>query len=57
MKLLKEEKNILKSVENDEWESIPNFKQESKRYQEAARMTLRDNLLNENRRTKKLIKG
>jgi predicted DNA binding CopG/RHH family protein len=41
MKLLKEEKNILKSVENGEWESIPNFKQESKRYQEAARMTLR----------------
>ena len=41
MKLLKEEKNILKSVENGEWESIPNFKQESRRYQEAARMTLR----------------
>jgi predicted DNA binding CopG/RHH family protein len=41
MKLLKEEKNILKSVENGEWESIPNFKQESRRYQEAARMNLR----------------
>ena len=41
MKLSKEEKDILKSVENGEWESIPNFKQEAKRYQEAARMTLR----------------
>jgi predicted DNA binding CopG/RHH family protein len=41
MKLSKEEKDILKSVENGEWESIPNFKQESKRYQEAARATLR----------------
>ena len=37
----KRRKNILQSVENGEWESIPNFKQESKRYQDAARMTLR----------------
>jgi len=41
MKLSQEEKEILKSAENGEWESIPNFKQEVKRYQEAARTTLR----------------
>lgn len=41
MKLTKEEKDILKSVENDEWETIPNFKREARRYREAARATLR----------------
>jgi len=41
MKLTKEEKDILKSVENDEWESIPNFKIEAGRMQEAARATQR----------------
>ena len=41
MKLTKEEKDILKSVENDEWERIPNFKREAKRFQEAAQATLR----------------
>jgi predicted DNA binding CopG/RHH family protein len=41
MKLTKEEKDILKSVENDEWESIPNFKIEARRMQEAARATQR----------------
>ena len=41
MKLTKEEKDILDSVERGEWERIPNFKQESARYQQAARATLR----------------
>jgi predicted DNA binding CopG/RHH family protein len=41
MKLSKEEKDILESAENGEWESVPNFKQEAKRYQEAARATMR----------------
>lgn len=41
MKLTKEEKDILESVENGEWKTIPNFKKEAKRYQEAARATLR----------------
>ena len=41
MKLTKEEKNILNSVENGEWERIPNFKKEAARYKEAARTTMR----------------
>jgi predicted DNA binding CopG/RHH family protein len=41
MKLTKEEKNILKSVENGEWKRIPDFKTEAKRFQESARATLR----------------
>jgi predicted DNA binding CopG/RHH family protein len=41
MKLSKEEKEILESVEKGEWKRIPNFKKESKRFQEAARATLR----------------
>lgn len=41
MKLTKEEKNILDSVERGEWKRIPNFKKEVKRYQEYARATLR----------------
>ena len=43
MKLNKEEKELLKSVENGEWRQIPNFKKEAKRYQETARETLRKN--------------
>ena len=41
MKLTKEEKEILESVEKGEWQTVPNFKQEAKRYQEVARATLR----------------
>lgn len=41
MRLNKEEKDILKSVENGEWESIPDFKTEARRLQEEARVTLR----------------
>ncbi len=43
MKLNKEEKELLKSVENGEWRQISNFKKEAKRYQEAARETLKKN--------------
>lgn len=41
MKLNKEEKEILESVERGEWKSIPNFKREAKRYQEYAKATFR----------------
>ncbi len=41
MKLSKEEKEILDSVERGEWRRIPNFKKEAKRYQDYARATLR----------------
>jgi len=41
MKPTKEEKELLESVERGEWERIPNFKRETKRFQEAARATLR----------------
>jgi len=41
MKLTKDEKEILDSVERGEWKRIPNFKEEARRYQEAARATLR----------------
>ena len=41
MKLTKEEKEILVSVESGEWKQIPDFKQDAKRFQEAARSTLR----------------
>lgn len=43
MKLNKEEKELLKSVERGEWRRIPDFEKESKRYQESARETLRKN--------------
>ena len=43
MKLNKEEKELLKSVENGEWRRIPNFEKEAKRYQEAAQEALRKN--------------
>jgi predicted DNA binding CopG/RHH family protein len=41
MKLTKEEKDILESVERGEWRRIPDFDKEVKRYQEYARATLR----------------
>ncbi len=41
MKLSKEEKELLDSVERGEWRTIPNFKKEAKRYQEYARATFR----------------
>lgn len=41
MKLTKEEKQILESVEKGEWKRIPNYKKEAARYREAARATLR----------------
>ncbi|HBB18244.1 MAG: antitoxin [Syntrophus sp. RIFOXYC2_FULL_54_9] len=41
MKLTKEEKDILESVERGEWRRIPDFDREAKRYQEYARATLR----------------
>lgn len=41
MKLTKEEKEILDSVERGEWKRIPSFKHEAKRFQESAKATLR----------------
>lgn len=41
MKLKKEEKELLHSVESGEWETIPDFKKESKRYQDYAAATFR----------------
>ena len=41
MKLSKEEKELLESVERGEWKTIPNFEKEAKRYQEYARATFR----------------
>jgi len=41
MKLKKEEKEILDSVERGEWKQVPNFKREAKRFQESAKATLR----------------
>ncbi len=41
MKLSKEEKELIDSVERGEWKTIPNFKKEAKRYQEYARATFR----------------
>jgi predicted DNA binding CopG/RHH family protein len=41
MKLTKEEKDILESVERGEWKRVPNFKKEAARYRDAARATLR----------------
>lgn len=41
MKLTREEKEILESVERGEWKRIPNFKTEAKKYRDAARATLR----------------
>jgi len=41
MKISKEEKELLDSVERKEWVSIPDFRKEAKRYQEYARATFR----------------
>ena len=41
MKITKEEKDILDSVERGEWKRIPNYKQEATRYKQAAQATLR----------------
>jgi predicted DNA binding CopG/RHH family protein len=41
MKLTKEEKEILDSVERGEWKQVPNFKREAKRFQESAKATLK----------------
>ena len=41
MKLTKEEREILESVENDEWSRVAEFKEEAQRYREAAQGSLR----------------
>ena len=41
MKLDKEEKALLDSVERGEWRTIPDFKRHAKKAREAARATLR----------------
>ena len=41
MKVSKEEKEMLDSVEQEEWVSIPDFRKEAKRYQDYARATFR----------------
>jgi len=41
MKLSKEEKELLKSVESGEWETIPDAKSELKRYQAIAKNNLK----------------
>lgn len=41
MKLTKEEKSILDSVEKGEWKRVPGFKRETERYKDAALATLR----------------
>ena len=41
MKLQKEEKELLNSVENDEWKTIPDFQKETKRYQDYAKATFK----------------
>jgi predicted DNA binding CopG/RHH family protein len=41
MKLTQEELQILESVENGEWERIPDFVKDAARYQSDARTTLR----------------
>ena len=41
MKLTKEEKDILESVESGEWKQIPDFKREAERFQKSAQATMR----------------
>lgn len=41
IKLNKEEKNLLKSYERGEWQSVKNVKEEIKKHQQYARNTLR----------------
>ncbi len=56
MKLSKEEKNLLKSVEDGEWETISNFKSEQKRYQVIAKNSLKkDERINIRLATKDLM--
>ncbi len=43
IKLDHEETELLKSLEADEWKSVPNVEQEKKRYQNIARQTLNKN--------------
>ena len=43
MKLTKEEKDLLDSVENGEWKQIHNFKKEAARFKQAAKNTMRKN--------------
>ena len=42
LKLDKEEKQFLNSIENDEWKSIGNLEKEKKRYQEYATATFKN---------------
>lgn len=37
LKLDEEERELMESIENDEWVSVPNVEEEMKRYQEIAR--------------------
>lgn len=41
MKLTKEEKELLNSVEKGEWKRVPQFDREAKRLRDAARATMR----------------
>ena len=41
MKLTKEEKELLTSVERGEWKQIPDFESEVSRYRQAAKATIR----------------
>ena len=43
MKLTKDERDLLDSVERGEWTSIPDFEREAKRYRLAAQATLQKN--------------
>jgi predicted DNA binding CopG/RHH family protein len=56
MKLSKEEKELLKSVEDGEWETISEFKSEQKRYQAIAKNSLKkDERINIRLATKDLM--
>lgn len=57
MKTTKDEKEILDSVEREEWRTIPNVEKESRRYQKYARSTFRkDRRINIRISEKDLIK-
>ncbi len=56
MKLSKEEKELLKSVDDGEWETISDFKSEQKRYQAIAKNSLKkDERINIRLATKDLM--
>ncbi|MBU8911116.1 MAG: antitoxin [Desulfobacterales bacterium] len=56
MKLSKEEKELLKSVEDGEWKTISDFKSEQKRYQAIAKNSLKkDERINIRLATKDLM--